>query len=178
MGTTPAYVVELSKQEGTNYVVTSYLIINNELNTLAILDKDGKILQAIKGSTPATTPQATSAESNCIKIYDWPLTLGKNFTVEYEILNKPDNKTYKVIDQVSVDKDLELVKIALGEWTTFRIQRITPGSIETHYYAPEIGIEIKQEISQTLDNSAGAGVFVVELIGYNIPGVGQAGQEP
>lgn len=181
MGTTPAYVVEVSKQEGTNHVVTSYLIINNELNTLAILDKDGKILQAvqaIKDTTVATTPKATSAENNCIKIYDWPLTLGKSFTVEYAILNKPDDKTYKITDQVSVGNELEPVKLPIGNWATYKIHRITPGSVENHYFAPEIGIEVKQGISQTLDNPAGAGVFIVELIGYNIPGVGQVGKAP
>jgi hypothetical protein len=179
MGTTPAYVVELSKQEGTGFVVTSYLIINNELNTLAILDKEGKLLQAIKGKTSATTPpQATAAESDCIKTYDWPLTFGKNFTAEYEIITKPDNNTYKITDQVSVGDELVPVKLPIGDFTTYKIHRITPGSVENHYFAPEIGIEVKQGISQTLDNPAGPGAFVLELIGYNIPGVGQAGQMP
>lgn len=175
---TPAYTVELSKQEGTNDVVTGYLVLDTNLNTLATLDKDGKLLQAIKGTTSPTAPQENPADNPCIKIYDWPLTLGKSFSVDYEIFNNTDKKSYKLTDQVNVDNELELVKTSLGEWTTYRIHRITSGSIETHYYAPEIGIEVKQEVSQTLDNGEGPGVFIVELIGYNIPGVGQVGQLP
>jgi hypothetical protein len=174
----PAYIVELSKKEGTNYAVTGYLVINTNLNTMATLDKDGKLLQAIKSTTSPTTPKENSGDSPCIKIYDWPLTLGKSFSVEYEIFNKADSKSFKLTDQVSIGNEWVMVKRAIGAWNTYRIHRITSGSFETHYYSPEIGIEVAQEISQTLDNPEGAGVFKVDLIGYNIPGVGQVGQAP
>jgi hypothetical protein len=173
---TAAYIVELSKQEGTNSVVTGYLVINTNLNTLAILDKDGKLLQAIKSPPSATAPQDNSGDTPCIKIYDWPLTLGKSFSAEYEIFNNTDKKSYKLTDQIAINDNLILVKLPIGDRTTYRIQRTTPGAIEAHYYSPEIGIEVKQEVSQTVDNPEGAGVFVVTLIGYNIPGVGQVGQ--
>jgi hypothetical protein len=174
---TPAYVIESGREEGENTVVAGYVVIDTNLNTVASLDKAGKLTQIIKDKILVTTPQGEATESPCIKIYDWPLKAGKRFSAKYEILDKTDNKSYNITDQVSVDNKLEEVKLSIGTWTTFKIHRITPGAIETRYYAPQLGAEIKQEVSQTLDNPAGVGVFETELIGYDIPGVGSKGRK-
>ena len=176
MGTS-AYVIEMSKEDqAKNFAVTGYTVVDLNLNRLANIDSQGRIIHILVGQSTVTNAQGTSSIPPAIIVYDWPLKVGKSFSTTYEFLNKSDDKTYKISDQVKV-LDRTSLKSSLGSITTYKIYRTSPGLIEIRYYSPEVGIDVKQEITNTLENSAGVGVFVVELVGYSIPGVAIKGEK-
>jgi hypothetical protein len=176
MGTS-AYIIELNKEDqAKGFTVSGYTVVDANLNRLANMDAQGRIIHILVGQSTVTTAQGTTPLPPAIIVYDWPLKVGKTFSTTYEFLNKSDDKTYKISDQVKVVDKVSL-KSSLGSVITYKIYRTTPGLIETRYYSPELGTDVKQDITNTLENSAGVGVFVIELVGYSIPGVGTKGEK-
>jgi len=110
-------------------------------------------------------------------VYCWPLKVGDSFSVTYDTFNPSGNKTVKNNDQVKVETKSMIQNSYIGSWLAYKIQRTTAGTIETRYYSPDLGLEIRQEVNQTLNHPQGAGVFVVDMIGYSIPGFGEKGEK-
>ena len=176
MGTS-AYIIEMNKEDqAKNFALHGYTVVDANLNRLANMDAQGRVIHILVGQSTVTPAQGSTVIPPAIIVYDWPLRVGKSFSTTYEFLNKSDDKTYKISDQVKV-VDKVFLRSSLGSVITYKIYHTTPGLIETRYYSPELGTDVKQEITNTLENSAGVGVFVVELIGYSIPGIGTKGEK-
>jgi hypothetical protein len=177
MGTS-AYIVEMNKEDQAtkNFALHGYTVVDANLNRLANMDAQGRVIHILVGQSTVATAQGSTVIPPAITVYDWPLKVGKSFSTTYEFLNKSDDKTYKISDQVKIVEKVFL-RTSLGSLTIYKIYRTTPGLIETRYYSPELGTDVKQEITNTLENSAGVGVFTLELVGYSIPGVAAKGEK-
>jgi len=176
----PAYVVELMKEEALpnkGYSTFKYALIDSNLNMLAAMNKEGQLIEAVSGNVSIVTPKGTTIDGRSIVVYNWPLKVGDAFSVTYETFNKSANQTVKNTDQVKVEQKTMIRNSNIGSWLAYKIRHTAPGMIETRYYSPDLGLEIRQEVNQTIDNPQGAGVFVVDMIGYSIPGVGEKGEK-
>jgi hypothetical protein len=152
LGKIPAYLIDIEQ---------GYILWDTDLNFLASFGRNGQILQTCD---PA------------IQVYNWPIKLNKSWNASYDLADRTKNPSsiHKMSDPVRVIEQTS-VKTPAGLWRVYVIERETIGMVEKHYYAPDIGMEAKMEIAMTLENQGGPGAFVVDLIGYDIPGVGSKG---
>jgi len=163
---TTAYVIDFG---------SGFIIWDSNLNWMASLDKNGKVFQNIDTSAQMITPQGTSTVAPSIRVYDWPLKIGKNYSLNYEVSDKANNKI-KLSDQIKVEEKTN-AKTPIGTWTTFKIRRETLGYIENRFYSPDLGMEVKTEVMQTKAHPQGPAIIMNELVGYEIPGVGSRGEK-
>jgi hypothetical protein len=162
----------------TAYVIdvgAGFIIWDSNLNWMATLDKNGKVFQNIDTSAQMITPQGTSTVAPSIRVYDWPLKIGKNYSLNYEVSDKANNKI-KLSDQIKVEEKTN-AKTPVGTWTTYKIRRETAGYIENRFYSPDLGMEVKTEVMQTKAHPQGPAIIMNELVGYDIPGVGSKGEK-
>jgi len=106
---TTAYVIDFG---------SGFLIWDSNLNWMATLEKNGKLFQSIDASPQMINSQGTSTISHSIRVYDWPLKIGKNYLLNYEVTDKANNKI-KLTDQITkllleVGQHLKFVKKLLG----------------------------------------------------------------
>lgn len=163
---TTAYVIDFG---------SGFIIWDSNLNWMASLDKNGKVFQSIDTSPQMISAQGTSTVAPSIRVYDWPLKIGKNYSLNYEVSDKANNKI-KLSDQIKIEEKIN-AKIAIGTWTTYKIRRETVGYIENRFYSPDLGMEVKTEVMQTKSHPQGQAIIMNELIGYDIPGVGSKGEK-
>jgi hypothetical protein len=100
--------------------------------------------------------------------YDWPLTVGKTWTKSYRMTvhaNKqifPFEATYKV-------EAYEDVTVPAGTFKAFKISSSTnTGSQDTYWFAPEVGLFVKQSLRRTDKSGYGPGTREVELVSQSI----------
>lgn len=143
-GSTFVYLLEQSRESGKGKEVLkevdAYMLWDMNLNWVANLNKQGKV---------------EASASPCKKLYDWPLKVGKTYNDGK--VEQPD--VIQIQEQVTV-------KTVAGAYRSFRIRRETADAVETHYYSPDIGLEVRVDVSNKLNNPAGPGTFSYELVKF------------
>jgi hypothetical protein len=100
--------------------------------------------------------------------FDFPLVVGKTWTKSYRMTvhaNKqifPFEATYKV-------EAYEDVTVPAGTFKAFKISSSTnTGSQDTYWFAPEVGLFVKQSLRRTDKSGYGPGTREVELVSQTI----------
>ena len=100
--------------------------------------------------------------------FDFPLVVGKTWTKSYRmtVIAKnqviPFDATYKV-------EAYEDVTVPAGTFKAFKISSSTnTGSEDTYWFAPELGLFVKQSLRRTDKSGYGPGTREVELVSQSI----------
>lgn len=148
----PAYWVRIDSGGSEAKMSNVYSIYNLEFNLMASI-KEGK-------ETFTAWPY--------IKRFSWPLFVGKEWASNYRHDDKVTGRWVEgVIEYVKVES-YEEVRVPAGTFKAFKVKSGDYPSTHSfvQYYAPRIGMVIKQELWRSPYHPLGAGELVYELIRF------------
>ena len=94
------------------------------------------------------------------EVYQWPLWVGKTYRGKYDFTNHTEGRTWYGTAPFWEVEAVETITVPAGTFETLRIQS-GPGKgvgfEETYWYAPELGIHVKQQYRRTANNYRGGG---------------------
>lgn len=94
------------------------------------------------------------------EVYQWPLWVGKKYRGTYDYTDHERNRTWYGTAPFWEVEAVETITVPAGTFETLRIQS-GPGKgvgfEETHWYSPELGIDVKQKYRRTSNNFRGGG---------------------
>jgi len=130
-----------------------------ELTTLATTGDRFAFITQVKGGAPIVTWNPPVA-------WELPLEVGKKWTRKYSFTIHAANRTLAVEDAQVVEA-YEDVSVPAGTFKAWRVRSTDNlGNENTQWYAPDLGVFIKQNLRRTAKNAAGAGTREIELISY------------
>jgi hypothetical protein len=99
--------------------------------------------------------------------WELPLEVGKKWTRKYSFTIHAANRTL-AIEDAQVVEAYEDVSVPAGTFKAWRVRSTDNlGNENTQWYAPDLGVFVKQSLRRTAKNAAGAGTRDIELISYN-----------
>lgn len=117
---------------------------------------DGKLQRA---STPSSMD------------YQWPLQIGKNWAAKYDFTDHLAGKSWAIAQNWAVEAT-ETVTVPAGTFDTFRLQSIPVQNVAvvtTRWYAPSLGVFVKQRAERDSSHYQGPGWTTTELAEYTKP---------
>jgi len=131
-----------------------------EFTTLATTGDRFAFIGVVKGDTSILTWNPPVA-------WELPLEVGKKWTRKYSFTMHAANRTLAVEDAQVVEA-YEDVSVPAGTFKAWRVRSTDNlGNENTQWYAPDLGVFVKQSLRRTAKNAAGAGTRDIELISYN-----------
>jgi hypothetical protein len=125
----------------------SFIIWDMNLNYLATLSGDGKVVSAANPS---------------IRTYLWPLKLGTTYDAVYDYYSG-GKKVMTSKDSITIENITD-VTVPMGNYSAFVLKRVSTGLVEKIYFSPLVGFPVKWQWSQSMEHSQGPGEFSVELV--------------
>jgi hypothetical protein len=124
-------------------------------------DELGFITQ-VKGNSPVLTWDPPAA-------WRFPLEVGKSWTRKYSLTVHAANRTF-AIEESQVVEAYEDTTVPAGTFKAWRVRSTDNlGNENVQWYAPELGIFLKQSLRRTAKNAAGPGTREFELVSYKRP---------
>lgn len=102
----------------------------------------------------------------------WPLVVGDRWQASWAYYNRKNGQSTSPISEAWVVEGVEEVTVPAGTFTAFRLQSTPLRNLAfelTHWYAPEIGANVKEITIRTREHSAGYARSVSELLEYEPP---------
>lgn len=135
----------------------AWLLDAGSSNWVAALDANGRPMTS---STPH------------LGIFHWPLWVGKKWTSTYTYRDHKQDRSWVGGQTHWTVEAIEDVTTPAGTFKTFRLQS-EPGrhnaTKQTLWFAPELGIMVRQDFRRTANHYLGAGGFERVLISYSRP---------
>jgi hypothetical protein len=134
-----------------------------DLTEVTLLGTSGEpfaFVAQVRGDTPILTwePPIT---------WQYPLEVGKSFNRKYSMTIHAANRTIPVEDTVTIEA-YEDTTVPAGTFKAWRVRSTDNlGNENLTWFAPDLGIFIKQSLRRTVQNAAGPGTREIELISYN-----------
>lgn len=104
--------------------------------------------------------------------FEWPLRVGKTWVARYQYNDHVGGRSWSGSEQSWRVEATETITVPAGTFETFRL-RSAPGRnvsiITTRWYAPALGLYVKQRTERTAGHYQGAGWSSVELTEYKRP---------
>lgn len=98
--------------------------------------------------------------------WELPLEVGKKWTRKYRITIHAANRTLAV-EEAQVVEAFEDITVPAGTYKAWRVRTADNlGNENLQWYAPDLGIFIKQSLQRTARNPAGPGTREIELLSY------------
>ena len=158
---------------GAGSIVTTYRSMERkggEENGRALVTLRGTTLVNSKGEALALVSQRGKT------IVNWdppiglsfPLVVGKRWSRPYKVTMLGGRKTFAMDTTWKVEA-FEDVTVPAGTFRTFKVSYSdSVGNENTYWFAPELGIYVKQELRRTSKFQDGAGTREIELISQTI----------
>jgi len=116
----------------------------------------------VKGDTPILTWEPPVG-------YQLPLEVGKKWTRKFSLTIHAAKRTIAVEDAQTLEA-YEDVTVPAGTFKAWRVRTTDNlGNENLQWYAPDLGVFIKQSLRRTAKNAAGPGTREIELISYKRP---------
>ncbi len=130
-----------------------------ELTLLGSAGGNLDFVAQVRGDTPILTwePPIT---------WQYPLEVGKTFTRKYSMTIHAAKRTLAVEDKVTIEA-YEDTTVPAGTFKAWRVRTVDNfGNDNLAWYAPALGLFIKQNLRRTASNPAGPGTREIELTSY------------
>lgn len=116
----------------------------------------------VKGDTPILTWDPPVG-------YQLPLEVGKTWTRKFTLTIHAAKQTIPVEDTQTLEA-YEDVTVPAGTFKAWRVRTIDNlGNENLQWYAPDLGVFVKQSLRRTAKNAAGPGTREIELVSYQRP---------
>jgi hypothetical protein len=100
--------------------------------------------------------------------FDYPLMVGKTWTKSYKLTVHASRRVFPFDATFKVEA-YEDVTVPAGTFKAFKISSSTnTGSEDTYWFAPELGLFVKQSLRRTDKSGYGPGTREVELVSQSI----------
>jgi hypothetical protein len=131
-----------------------------EFTTLATTGDRFAFITQVKGDTPIFTWNPPAA-------WELPLEVGKKWTRKFSFTIHAANRTLAVEEAQTVEA-YEDVAVPAGTFKAWRVRSTDNfGNENLQWYAPDLGVFLKQSLRRTAKHAAGPGTREIELISYN-----------
>ncbi len=135
----------------------TWLYTTDSLNWVATLDVDNN---PVTSATPSTGG------------FHWPLWVGKKWTSTFTFRDHKRGKSWAGGQTHWMVEAIEAVETPAGSFNTYRLQS-EPGkhnaTVQTVWYAPDLGIVVKQSFRRTSKHYRGEGGFEKVLVSFSRP---------
>lgn len=135
--------------------------------TKAYFDQaNGAWLMTLLDGKPRTSAEPSSMD------YEWPLQVGKKWVARYKYDDHTSGQSWSPIEQTWTVEGTETITVPAGTFETFRL-RSTPGQnvaqVTIRWFAPSVGLYVKQRVDRNADHYQGAGWSIAELTEFQKP---------
>jgi len=105
-----------------------------------------------------------------VGMFSWPLEVGKQWTAIYEYQDYQRGRSLRRIQWQWRVAAHEEVRVAGGTFKAYRLEGTGPVDSTTLWYAPEVGLIVKEVYERSPKHYLGASRVATELIRYAPPG--------
>jgi hypothetical protein len=130
-----------------------------ELTTYATTGDRFAFIAQVKGDRPLFSWDPPAA-------WELPLEVGKKWTRKYRLTIHAANRTIAV-EEAQVIEAFEDLTTPAGTFKAWRVRSADNfGNENVQWYAPDLGVFVKQSLRRTAKNPSGPGTREIELVSY------------